>query len=173
MKPSSSALRITAILATSMCLALTLPAAIRAQSAPVSAKLFQGSFNLTTTPPTFTFAGVAPEMGRFVGIGEVAFRAGDQPGTQVVSGPVVLRGSHGELLVGNLTGNVTESDSRQSVGADLQFHWQDSVRFSNGIVVKNTGRFLTKRPAGIVVKTDDPKTPQTNIIIRILITILR
>ncbi len=173
MKPSSSALRVGAILATSVCFALTFTASVWAQTPPVDAKLFQGSFNLTTTPPTFTFAGVAPEMGRFIGFGEVAFRAGGQPGTQVVSGPVVLSGSHGELLVGNVTGNVTESGRRQPVAANLQFHWQDSVRFSNGITVTNTGRFLTKRPAGIVVETNDPKTPQTNIIIRILITIFR
>ena len=155
------------------CLALTVPASVRAQSTPVDAKRFQGSFNLTTSPPTFTFAGVAPEMGSFDGLGEAVFRAGEQPGTQVVSGPVVLRGSHGEILVGNVSGNVTESGRSQPVGATLQFHWSDSVRLSDGTVVTNTGRFLNRRPAGIVVETNDPKTPQTNIIVRILITILR
>lgn len=173
MKIKSFTVRFSAILIAWVGVLLLASAHSQAQTPPVEAKLFSGAFNLSTNPATFTFAGVAPDMGRFIGFGEVELSAGAEPGKQIVSGPVVLRAPNGDLLVGNLSGDITEQGRRGPVGAHLQFHWVDTVRLRSGIVVNNTGRFLTRRPAGIVVKDDDPRTPQTNIIIRILIIILR
>lgn len=169
----ANALRFGSILAAASCLLLCSSELSQAQSQPVYAKQFRGVFNLTTTPATFTFNGVAPELGRFYGVGEVTVAAADGTGKQTVSGPIVVIGPSGDRLVGNVSGDFTEGERRNSVSPNLQFHWRDSVTLSNGVTVTNTGRFVTKRPAGIVVEENDPKTPQTNIIIRILISIFR
>lgn len=168
----ANALRFGAILAAASCLLLCSSELSQAQSQPVNAKQFRGVFNLTTTPAIFTFNGVAPELGRFYGFGEVSVTAGDGTGKQSVSGPIVVFGPSGDRLVGVVSGDFTDSGGRP-VSPNLQFHWRDSVTFSSGITMANTGRFLTKRPAGIVIKDNDPNNPQTNIIIRILITIFR
>jgi hypothetical protein len=165
--------RLSAVLSAASFLLFYVPEPSRAQSQPVNAKQFRGVFNLTTTPATFTFNGVAPELGRFYGFGEVAVAAADGAGKQSVSGPIVVFGPSGDRLVGNVSGDLTEGDRRSSASPNLQFHWRDSVTFSNGTTVTNTGRFVAKRPAGIVIEENDPRTPQTNIIIRILITIIR
>jgi hypothetical protein len=147
MKRTSSTQRLVASLALLICLALTSPAPSRAQ-APVSLKNFIGVVDLTTTPATCLLEGQASQLGRFMARGELTFRAGDQPGSLVGVGPVVFRAANGDLLVGNMTWTLSAAAPDNSRTGRIQIPWSESVTFSNGVVVKNTGRFVTNRPPG-------------------------
>jgi hypothetical protein len=53
-------------------------------------------------------------------------------------------------LVGVVTWDIAapENDIHNT---SIHFSWRDSVTFSDGTVVGNTGRFVTDRPPGLVV----------------------
>jgi hypothetical protein len=139
-----------AILAFLLGLLLCSPAQLPAQ-APVKLQKFQGVVDFSTTPPTLTMEGIASHLGRFTGKGQVAFAPGEQPGTMVGSGPVVLQAANGDLLVGNMTWIMSAPDADNKRATSIHFRWSDFVTFSDGTVVSNTGRFVSKRPPGLVI----------------------
>jgi hypothetical protein len=61
-------------------------------------------------------------------------------------GVAVLAAADGDLIVGVVSCQVDASGAGQ-----MHFSWRDSVEFSDGTVVSNTGRFQRKRPPGVVI----------------------
>ena len=97
----------------------------------------------------FALEGTASHLGRFTATGEVEFvRQGD--GSFAGEGVVVFEAANGDLLVGDVEWDVDAAggDLRAS---QIHFAWRDSVEFSDGTVVANTGRFVKDRPPGLVV----------------------
>lgn len=97
-------------------------------------------------PSAFTMQGTASHLGKFTAIGEVNLVETDVEGVLEGTGVVVFAAANGDLLVGSTTWRVNgDSDSA------IHFGWRDSVEFSDGTVVTNTGRFVNDRPPGLVV----------------------
>jgi hypothetical protein len=142
-----------AMLAIVLGLTLASPAVSPAQSA-VKFTSFQYLLDLSTTPATFNIEGVATHLGRFMGKGQVALTPGEETGSLVGAGPVVLRAANGDLLVGNMTWTIDAPSADNKRATAIHFRWSDSVMFSDGTTVTNTGRFVTKRPPGGVAKSD-------------------
>jgi hypothetical protein len=118
---------------------------------PVKMKNFIGSIDITEENPVpFTLAGTASHLGKFTAEGEVEFFPGEEEGSLVGLGVVVFEAANGDLLVGNVTWDVDPDVNDLSTSA-IHFIWADSVEFSNGDVVFNTGRFVDDRPPGLVV----------------------
>jgi hypothetical protein len=92
----------------------------------------------------FTLSGTASHLGKFRSYGEVVFEPGEEPGTFVGRGPVVLEAANGDLLVGVVTWEVSDE------AALMHFSWRDEVQFSDTTIVANTGRFVDDRPRGLV-----------------------
>lgn len=134
-----------------LCFLLAFPVQLRAES-PVKLQKFAGAINLAAAPGPvpFTLEGQASHLGKFTSQGEVTFSAGAQPDTYVGTGPVVMRAANGHLLVGVVTWEVSASNG-EFRSSEMHFKWADSVTFSNGNVVTNTGRFIDDRPSGLVV----------------------
>ncbi len=144
-------MRESVVLATVLCFLQVYPPSLLAES-PVKLQKFQGRIDITAPGPVipFTLAGEASHLGKFTSQGEVVFTPGEQPGTLVGNGVVVLTAANGDLLVGVVTWEVgTIEDNNRSAG--IHFSWRDSVTFSDGRVIGNTGRFVTDRPPGLVV----------------------
>ena len=117
----------------------------------VKMKDFEGTIDLNAPGASpFTLEGTASHLGRFTAEGEVQFAPGREAGSLVGEGAVVFEAANGDLLVGNVTWDVPAGggDFRSS---SVRFVWADSVEFSDGSVVVNTGRFVTDRPPGLVV----------------------
>lgn len=144
-------MRDSVVLATVLCFLQVYPPSLLAES-PVKMKNFTGQIDISAPGPVipFTLAGEASHLGKFTSVGEVVFTPGQQPSTLVGQGVVVLTAANGDLLVGEVTWTVgaIEGDIRSS---SIHFSWRDSVTFSDGTVVSNTGRFITDRPPGLVV----------------------
>jgi hypothetical protein len=118
---------------------------------PVKMKNFIGSIDLSAEDPVpFSLAGTASHLGKFTAEGEVEFVPGDEEGSLVGLGVVVFEAANGDLLVGNVTWDVDPDEDGFSTSA-IHFSWADSVEFSNGDIVSNTGRFVDDRPPGLVV----------------------
>jgi hypothetical protein len=134
-----------------LCFFQAFPAQLRAES-PVKLQKFVGAINLAAGPGPvpFSLEGQASHLGNFTSLGEVTFTPGRNAGTFVGSGPVVLRAANGHLLVGVVSWNVSAQDGAFR-STEMHFSWRDSVTFSNGNVVTNTGRFVDDRPQGLVV----------------------
>jgi hypothetical protein len=134
-----------------LCFFQAFPVHIRAES-PVKLQKFIGAINLAAAPGPipFTLEGQASHLGNFTSQGEVTFRPGADPDTFVGTGPVVMRAANGHLLVGTVTWEVTARDGNFR-STHMHFAWKDSVTFSNGNVMTNTGRFIDDRPPGLVV----------------------
>jgi hypothetical protein len=98
----------------------------------------------------FTLSGTASHLGTFRSYGEVVFEPGEEPGTFVGRGPVVLEAADGDLLVGIVTWEVSAEDDGFRA-AHMHFSWRDEVQFSDTTIVANTGRFVDDRPPGLVV----------------------
>jgi hypothetical protein len=131
-------------------LSLAANPALAAKSA-VKMKNWEGSIEFSEEgPSTFEMEGTASHLGRFTALGEVTFVPGEEEGTMVGRGVVVFTAANGDLLVGNVTWEVDAEDDGLSPAA-LHFVWADSVEFSDGTVVENTGRFINDRPPGLVV----------------------
>ena len=139
------------VLCTMLCFLQVYQPVAHAES-PVKMHKFVGSIDLTAPGPVipFTLAGEASHLGKFTSVGEVVFTPGQQTGTLVGNGVVVLTAANGDLLVGVVTWDVSAAadDMRTT---SIHFSWRDSVTFSNGTVVSNTGRFVSDRPPGLVV----------------------
>jgi hypothetical protein len=120
-------------------------------SSPVKLQKWIGSIDLSGDDPVpFELSGTASHLGKFTAKGEVEFVPGEEDGTLVGSGVVVFKAANGDLLVGVVTWDVDEAVDGLSTSA-IHFSWRDSVEFSDGTVVSNTGRFIDDRPPGLVV----------------------
>ena len=125
-------------------------AAVSAES-PVQMKKFQGSVDVFAIGPApFTLQGNASHLGNFHAQGEVEFVPGTEPGSLIGEGVVVFTAANGDLLVGVVTWQV-ELTAGDFATTSIHFSWRDSVEFSDGTVVANTGHFVDSRPPGLVV----------------------
>jgi hypothetical protein len=97
-------------------------------------------------PSAFTLSGNASHLGQFTAEGEITLVPGEEEGSLIGVGVVVFTAANGDLLVGNTTWEVADD----TVGS-MRFVWADSVTFSDGTEVTNTGRFVDDRPPGLVV----------------------
>ena len=70
----------------------------------------------------------------------------DESGLMLGAGGVVFTSANGDRLVG-----ATEWVVNGEEISEMHFRWRDSVEFSDGTVVTNTGRFVSDRPPGLVV----------------------
>jgi hypothetical protein len=103
----------------------------------------EATFHASTDgPSTFVLAGTAPHFGKFASYGEIAFRPGELEGV----GVAVLEAANGDLIVGVVSCHLDASGVGQ-----IHFSWRDSVEFSDGTVVSNTGRFVRHLPPGVVI----------------------
>jgi len=125
---------------------------VRSAYAESAVKLqkWAGAIDFSTEEPSlFVLDGTASHLGKFTANGEVEFSPGEEEGTLVGEGVVVFKAANGDLLVGNVDWEVSAGgDFRTS---HIHFSWSDSVEFSDGTVVENTGRFVDDRPPGLVV----------------------
>ena len=141
--------RVTVLVLTAFFVATSAGPALAAKSA-VKMKDFEGTIDFNEDgPSTFTLSGTASHLGRFSAGGEVEFVPGEEPGSLAGQGVVVFEAANGDLLVGNVSWDIPPGgDERTSA---IHFAWADSVEFSDGTVVFNTGRFVDDRPPGLVV----------------------
>ena len=124
---------------------------VLAAKSAVKMKNWEGSIEFSEDGPSeFRMSGTASHLGRFTAVGEVTFEPGEEEGSLVGRGVVVLTTANGDLLVGNVTWDVGAEEDGVSP-ASMHFVWADSVEFSDGEVVENTGRFVDDRPPGLVV----------------------
>jgi hypothetical protein len=91
----------------------------------------------------FALAGTATHLGKYECLGELHFTPGVVQGTFTGAGIAVFRAANGDLLVGMMSCDL----NARGIG-NMAFHWQDSVRFSNGATVSSTGHFAHSRPPG-------------------------
>ena len=127
----------------------TTPRPASAES-PVKMKNFIGAIDVTAEGVTpFTLSGSASHLGDFTAYGEVEFVPGEEPGSLVGLGVVVIEAANGDLLVGNVAWEVAAGDEFRA--SRIHFSWRDAVEFDDGTVVFNTGRFVDDRPPGLVV----------------------
>ena len=119
--------------------------------APVKMKNFAGKVDVSATGPTpFELAGTASHLGQFTARGEVEFLPVGQNGALLGAGVVIFEAANGDLLVGATTWDVSPEIGGNRT-TQIHFSWRDSVTFSDGTTVANTGRFVTSRPPGLVV----------------------
>jgi hypothetical protein len=100
----------------------------------------------TEGPSPFVLNGTAPHFGRFECFGELEFQPGVDEGSLDGVGVAVLEAANGDLIVGVVTCRLGANGAGQ-----IHFSWRDAVEFSDGTTVGNTGRFLHKRPPGVVI----------------------
>jgi hypothetical protein len=147
---------------------LALPAAALAKS-PVKMNKLDGMVDVSSGGPApYALEGIASHLGQYQAYGEVEFLPGEEEGSLIGTGPVVFEAANGDLLVGTATWTV-DPESEGVSDSHIHFAWQNSVEFSDGTVVSNTGHFINNRPPGLII---DPKI-FSNPIILILIIILR
>jgi hypothetical protein len=65
-------------------------------------------------------------------------------------GVAVFKAANGDLLIGAVTWEVL-AGSGDFRTTHIHFSWRDSMEFSDGTVVFNTGHFVRARPPGLVV----------------------
>ena len=118
-----------------------------ASKSAVKMKNWQGTINYVPDGPSpFTMRGTASHLGQFTAVGEVTLVPVDESGLMLGAGSVVFTSANGDLLVG-----ATEWVVNGEEISEMHFRWRDSVQFSDGTVVTNSGRFVTDRPPGLVV----------------------
>lgn len=94
----------------------------------------------------FAVTGNEAGFGRYLAIGEATFAAGTEVGVlEDGTGICFLRAENGDQIVGEATIKV-HADS-----VDFSFQWLDSVTFSTGVTVSNTGAFADHRPLGFSI----------------------
>ena len=165
MKPFQAISR-SKMTATVLACVLAIPCAAFAKS-PVKMIKLDGIVDIATTGPApYQLEGIASHLGQYEAYGEVEFLPGEEEGSLSGTGPVVFEAANGDLLVGTATWEIDAAIDGES-DASIHFGWQESVEFSDGTVVFNTGRFVTNRPPGLAV---DARI-MTNTIILILIII--
>jgi hypothetical protein len=133
-------------------LAFAARAAVPAFSqSPVKMKNFTGDIDFSSDgPSSFTLEGTASHLGRYTCVGEVEFVPGEEEGSLVGEGVAVFESANGDLLVGAVHWEIADADDEFATSR-IHFAWRDSVEFSDGTVVSNTGRFVHDRPPGLVV----------------------
>lgn len=101
---------------------------------------------------TFQLNGTNSDIGDYVAEGEVTFQAGDEPDALIGAGVAVFTDTDGDQLVAELQWPLSAEQNDQREG-DIEFHWRDSVTFTNGAVADSTGKFADEgiRPPGLVV----------------------
>ena len=118
-----------------------------ASTSAVKMKNWQGTIDYVPYGPSpFMMAGTASHLGQFKAVGEVTLVPVDESSFMLGAGVVVFTSANGDRLVG-----ITEWVVNGEEISELHFRWRDSVEFSDGTVVANTGRFVTDRPPGLVV----------------------
>lgn len=118
-----------------------------ASKSAVKMKNWTGTIDYVPDGPSpFTMQGTASHLGNFSAVGEVTLVPVDESGLMLGAGVVVFTSANGDLLVG-----ATEWVVNGEEISEMHFRWRDSVEFSGGEVVTNTGRFVTGRPPGLVV----------------------
>jgi hypothetical protein len=131
-------------------LSIILPRGASAES-PVKLKNWSGAIDLAADHPVpFVLDGKASHLGRFRAYGEVAFVPGEVEGTLIGDGVVVFEAANGDLLVGIVAWDV-DAGGDEFRTSRIHLSWRDSVQFSDGTVVSNTGRFVKDRPPGLIV----------------------
>ena len=95
-------------------------------------------------PSTFNLAGTASHLGLYTCYGEINFVPGTEEGSQDGVGVGAFTAANGDMLVGVVT-MLIGSDGN----IDIHFSWRDAVEFTDGTVVRSTGRFEDKRPPGL------------------------
>jgi len=123
---------------------------IASAKSPVKLKKWRGAIDFSTDPSPFVLSGQASHLGRFTAYGEVAFVPGEEDGSLIGDGVVVFEAANGDLLVGVVTWKVA-APANDLATSSIHFSWRDSVEFSDGTFVSNTGRFVDDRPPGLVV----------------------
>ena len=104
----------------------------------------EGAITLSPEGPSkFAFSGTASHLGKYKCHGEISLSPDALPGSQNGSGVAVFEAANGDLLVGVVT-----MDTDANGDGQIKFSWRDSVQFSDGTVVSNTGRFVESRPPG-------------------------
>jgi ABC-type transport system substrate-binding protein len=94
----------------------------------------------------FTVTGNNTDFGRYLALGEATLAPGQEAGVlREGTGIAVLKAQNGEQIVADVTCKVSTD------GVDFTFHWRDSVTFSNGSTVSNTGAFVNQRPPGLAL----------------------
>ena len=125
------------------------PVRVYARSA-VKLHNWVGEIDFAARGPTpFVIEGNGSHLGKFTARGEVDF-VPNGDGSFIGEGVVVFEAANGDLLVGDVEWDVGAGggDFRTS---QIHFAWRDSVEFSDGTAVSNTGRFVNDRPPGLVV----------------------
>ncbi len=121
--------------------------AVFASTSAVKMKNWKGTIDYAPDGPSlFTMEGTASHLGRFSAVGEVTLVPVDESGLLLGAGVVVFTSANGDLLVGGTEWVVNGENI-----SEMHFRWRDSVEFSDGTVIANTGRFVTDRPPGLVV----------------------
>ncbi len=143
---------VTTLAVLSFVAAWTAPAAF-ADKSPVKITKLQGAVDLSGEAPfPFVLDGIASHLGKFTAYGEVEFVPGEEEGSLIGEGVVVFEAANGDLLVGVVTWEIDPAVDGVAT-SHIHFSWRDSVEFSDGTIVSNTGRFVDDRPPGLVVKT--------------------
>lgn len=94
----------------------------------------------------FTITGSAADFGSYVALGEATFVPGQQEGVPFEgTGVAVLTAENRDRIVADVTCKETNE------GFDFTFHWRDSVTFSTGLTVSNTGAFVDQKPPGLAL----------------------
>lgn len=93
-----------------------------------------------------TVTGSTDELGRYLALGEVQLAPGQEEGVVVEgAGVAVVQAENGDQLVADVASKAT------STGFDFTFHWRDSVTFSTGSTLTNSGAFVDQRPPGLLL----------------------
>jgi hypothetical protein len=155
------------LLAVPACLlTVAAPPAAFAKS-PVKMTKLEGMVDVAVDAPfPYVLEGIASHLGKYQAYGEVTFLPGEEEGSMIGMGPVVFQAANGDLLVGMASWTIDPATDGVS-NSHIHFAWQESVEFSDGTCIANTGRFVDNRPPGLII---DPKIFR-NPIILILISI--
>jgi hypothetical protein len=117
---------------------------------PVKLRKLSGQVDFSVPgPQPFVLEGIASHLGKFTAYGEADFVPGEEEGTLLGDGIVVFEAANGDLLVG-----VTMWQLHADGIGHIHFSWRDSVQFSDGTTVSNTGRFVDDRPPGALVAVE-------------------
>lgn len=100
----------------------------------------------------FELRGTEPHLGDYTARGEVTFQAVDTTGALNGTGVAVFTLADGSQLVATVNWPVDPEQDQQRAG-QIEFHWQDSVTFSDDSSFASTGKFAdpANRPPGLIV----------------------
>lgn len=94
----------------------------------------------------FAVTGITPDFGRYLALGEAALESGGAEGVVLDGlGIAALEAEDGDQIAADVTCKVADD------GVDFTFHWRDSVTFSTGATVSNSGAFVNEQPPGLAI----------------------